>query len=186
MFARLFNILGQMSLPVTGRPSRISVAWTYLIVSIKALILRRCHSHRVRLFGKYVFPWNYERFRGQFIEIFVRREYEFSAEREDPFIIDCGGNIGLATLFFLLQYPKSRVITLEPSPTSFQCLKRMKDCNALERVDLHNVAAARTDGEISLYLEHDNPTSGRASIIAERGGSVALPVRAARLLKIYR
>ena len=179
--ARIFNILSQLFLPINRPPSRAAVAWEYFILTVKMLAFRHSCPRRVSILGKFVSPDFYALLRMLFIEIFVRREYEFVADREDVLIIDCGGNIGLATLFFSLQYPEARIITLEPSPGSFERLKKLKDWNSLSRVELYNVAAAQSDGEIDFYSDKQHSASVRASAIANRGGAVSIRVQAIRL-----
>ena len=181
VFARLFNILGQMLAPVQPSPARSAVVWNYLILTIKATFFGKRRPDRVRVLGRFVSPDSYALLRVLFVEIFVRREYEFVATREDPLIIDCGGNIGIATLFFSMQYPKARIVTMEPSPGSFVRLRKMKDWNKLDRVELHNVAVARSDGHIDLYYDEMHPASVEASLSPNRGGPVAVQVRAVRL-----
>jgi FkbM family methyltransferase len=39
-------------------------------------------------------------------------------------ILDCGGNIGMAALYFADRYPNARVISIEPLPDNFCLLKR--------------------------------------------------------------
>ena len=179
--ARLLNIMGQMCLPARRGPSRAVIAWEYLVLTGKTIFFGRSRPDGVRLFGQLVFPDSYQHLRMLFIEIFVRREYEFISEREDPLIIDCGGNIGIATLFFSMQYPRARIITIEASPGSFERLKKLKECNGLDQVELHNVAVARSEGEIDLYCDENKPASVIASFKATRGGAVAVRVRTARL-----
>jgi FkbM family methyltransferase len=173
--------MGQMCLPARRGPSRAVIAWEYLVLTGKTIFFGRSRPDGVRLFGQLVFPDSYQHLRMLFIEIFVRREYEFISEREDPLIIDCGGNIGIATLFFSMQYPRARIITIEASPGSFERLKKLKECNGLDQVELHNVAAARSEGEIDLYCDENKPASVIASFKATRGGAVAVRVRTARL-----
>jgi FkbM family methyltransferase len=67
-------------------------------------------------------------------EIFVRRAYFFPARRDDPFIIDCGANIGLATLFFKATYPAARVLAFEPDPRLFSIFERNIQRNGLQGV----------------------------------------------------
>jgi FkbM family methyltransferase len=40
------------------------------------------------------------------------------------FIIDGGANIGIASLYFLNQYPTARLVAVEPSPANFEDLAR--------------------------------------------------------------
>ena len=67
-------------------------------------------------------------------EVFVRRPYSFPARRADPLIIDCGANIGLATLFFKAAYPAARILAFEPDPTLFRVLERNIQRNGLQGV----------------------------------------------------
>ena len=50
----------------------------------------------------------------QYRTIFQQECYRFRCERVDPVIFDCGANIGLATLFWLRQYPMATVVAFEP------------------------------------------------------------------------
>ncbi len=42
-------------------------------------------------------------------EIFARQPYYFRAASDSPIILDCGANVGMASLYFKWLYPKSRV-----------------------------------------------------------------------------
>ena len=179
--ARFLNIVAQLLLPIGRPPSRAMVAREYLVLTAKTLLFGRSCPNRVSVLGRLVSPDSYALLRMLFVEIFVRREYEFSSEREDPLIIDCGGNIGMATLFFSLQYPEARIVTLEPSPGSFEALKKLKGWNGLSRLELHNVAAAANEGERDFYYDEQHPASVTASVVAKRGGVVAVRVRTARV-----
>src|SRR5205823_1119455 len=39
-------------------------------------------------------------------------------------IVDCGGNIGLAAIYFSRRYPQSVIYTIEPDPQNFELLAR--------------------------------------------------------------
>jgi FkbM family methyltransferase len=41
-----------------------------------------------------------------------------------PLIIDCGGNIGLATVWFAMHFPEARVCVLEPDTKNFEILRQ--------------------------------------------------------------
>ena len=49
-------------------------------------------------------------------EIFIYEPYHFNSKKEDPVIFDCGGNIGLATIYFKFLYPRAKVVVFEPVP----------------------------------------------------------------------
>ena len=52
------------------------------------------------------------------------RYREFVRQGERPLIIDCGGNIGLATLWLAKQFPEARVCTIEPETDNLEVLAR--------------------------------------------------------------
>jgi FkbM family methyltransferase len=51
-----------------------------------------------------------------FRQVFLERQYGRLPVREPRIIIDAGANIGLASLYFLHQYPGARIIAIEPDP----------------------------------------------------------------------
>lgn len=56
-------------------------------------------------------------------EIFEENIYKFKTSNPTPYIIDGGANIGLATIYFKLLYPSSKIIAFEPDPMIFSILK---------------------------------------------------------------
>lgn len=59
-----------------------------------------------------------------FEQIFLFREYDFDFGKNINLIIDCGANVGYATLFFKARYPDSKIIAIEPEIFNFNVLKR--------------------------------------------------------------
>lgn len=58
-----------------------------------------------------------------FWQVLVNLDYEFDLDFNPEFIIDCGANIGLASLFFIQKYPKSKIISIEPEVSNYTVLK---------------------------------------------------------------
>jgi FkbM family methyltransferase len=112
-------------------------------------------------------------------EIFVRRPYFFQARRADPFIIDCGANIGLATLFFKATYPAARILAFEPDPTLFSVLERNIQRNGLQGVTAIPKAVFNRAGRIQLRAGA-YPASGLWGL-ARTGDRVAVNVEAVDL-----
>jgi FkbM family methyltransferase len=81
-------------------------------------------------------------------EIFLRQVYYFRADKPDPRILDCGGNIGLATLFFKRLYPGARVTVFEPDPENFRLLEANLETAGLGDVERVRAALAGTRGEL--------------------------------------
>ncbi|ACL55888.1 FkbM family methyltransferase [Methylobacterium nodulans] len=106
-----------------------------------------------------------------FHQIFVDKEYlERSAEHADqlrsfydtvvqagktPAIIDCGANIGLASLWYSLQFPKAAIVAIEPEPKNFAVLK--KNTAPYENIIPVNAAIANRRDKVSLSNVSDAP-----------------------------
>ena len=58
-----------------------------------------------------------------FHQIFFSKEYAADLGTPD-FIVDAGAHIGLSALFFANQYPRAKVIAIEPEPGNFKLLCR--------------------------------------------------------------
>jgi FkbM family methyltransferase len=63
---------------------------------------------------------------GAFTQIFVQRQYDgLVTDRTRPLtILDCGANVGYASVFFLETFPQARVIAIEPDADNFALLTR--------------------------------------------------------------
>ena len=89
-------------------------------------------------------------------DIFSKNTYFFRTESPEPYIIDCGGHIGLAVLYFKRLYPRSRIVTFEPNPETFSLLERNIAQNNLRDVRAFNMALSRRDSKNTiLYVGED-------------------------------
>lgn len=80
-----------------------------------------------------------------------------------PLVIDCGANIGLATLWFARQFPEAAICAIEPDASNFELLK----ANArpfLDRVTLLRGGVWSESG----YLRIVDPDAGSAAFTVER------------------
>jgi FkbM family methyltransferase len=59
-----------------------------------------------------------------FTEIFIDNEYDFKSSEIPEVIIDCGANIGLATVYFKNKYPDVKIFAIEPDINNFELLKK--------------------------------------------------------------
>ena len=85
-------------------------------------------------------------------DIFTKNTYFFQAGNPEPYIIDCGGHIGLAVLYFKRLYPRSRIVTFEPNPETFSLLERNIAQNSLRDVKAFNMALSHRDSNATLYV----------------------------------
>jgi hypothetical protein len=92
-------------------------------------------------------------FLGSHHDILGRQVYRFASKRERPTILDCGANIGLATLYWKQLHPAARIIAFEPDPQIFDALAW--NCREWETMDvsLVNSAVWTTRGELFFWPE---------------------------------
>ncbi len=58
-------------------------------------------------------------------QVFGYREYECVARMRDvQFIVDCGANVGLTSVFLLSRYPNARLVAIEPDPGNMAVCRR--------------------------------------------------------------
>lgn len=92
-------------------------------------------------------------FYGIYKDIFVNRIYHFESRRADPFILDCGGNIGGSILYFKHVYPQARIISFEPDPTIFPYLEENVRRNGLTNVQLVQAGLSAQEGTLTFYSD---------------------------------
>ena len=59
----------------------------------------------------------------QWHDLFVRETFQVKLETETPRILDCGANVGLASLYFKRRYPKARITAFEADPAIAEALR---------------------------------------------------------------
>ena len=65
-----------------------------------------------------------------FDEIFVGLEYYFKTDKKQPYIIDCGSNMGMSILFQKYLYPDAEIVGFEPDKLAYDVLaKNVSDNN---------------------------------------------------------
>lgn len=100
-----------------------------------------------------------------FYEIFFREIYYFKSDTSSPFILDCGANIGMATLYFKMIYPQSEIIAFEPSSACCAIIKKNIKNNNLAKVTVLNKAVSNKKGYCSFWDPSHGQGDGRASIL---------------------
>jgi FkbM family methyltransferase len=110
----------------------------------------------------------------------------FSATTEKPFILDCGGHIGLSTLYFKRESPNAQIVTFEPDPENYQILLRNIHANQLRDVQAVNAAVARDAGSLSFFRRPPAEGSRGNSLMREwacHGDAEEITVLSERLSK---
>ncbi len=137
----------------------------------------------VRLDNYQVKYCTYNNFIYIFNEIFIKGAYYFKTEKTNPFIIDCGSNIGLSVLYFKIIYPNADIIAFEPDEEAFLCLKSNSELNKLKSVEILKKAVCDTDGEIALFYDKEQPGALNMSTVQQRLPKDKKIVEAVRLSK---
>ena len=104
-------------------------------------------------------------------EIFIRENYKFSLTGKEPFIIDCGANIGLSIIYFKKNYPHARIIGYEPDIKIFSVLKKNVEKLGLDRITLHNKAVGKQ--KAIMNFDSEGGFSGR---LTDRLTPAGIPV----------
>jgi FkbM family methyltransferase len=89
----------------------------------------------------------------QWHDIFVERVLAFRASRENPRILDCGANVGLASLFFKQTYPAASVTAYEADPDLVDICRRNMGANGAGDVMVRQAAIWTMDGTLPFRCE---------------------------------
>ncbi len=116
-------------------------------------------------------------FRAIHWEIMTKKLYAFETENPEPFIVDGGANIGLATLYFKQCYPRARILAFEPTADASGCFEENIKRNRLENVVLHKAAVGNQTGEITFFMNDTEVGNLLTSIVHENDSDreVTLP-----------
>src|SRR5579871_1024667 len=102
------------------------IYWSMVTSQTRSLVFARLHWHAHRTGAKeagwFRFPFGRIRYvdvvslRQQYDDIFVGRHYNVAGMSGAVRIVDCGGNIGLSTIWFKMRYPDARIVVYEADP----------------------------------------------------------------------
>lgn len=67
-----------------------------------------------------------------FYQIFYYKGYETEFNIDPKVIVDCGANIGLATVWFKNKYPNAKIVSVEPASSNYEML--VKNTEAYDNV----------------------------------------------------
>lgn len=124
--------------------------------------------NQTKLFGFKVQFYNYRALIALVKEVFIKRDYHFETDSKEPFIIDCGANIGIPLLSFKILYPDARIIAFEPERMAFKALSANVENNKLKNVHLINKAIYNRPEKLSFYYDPDNYASLKSSTVKDR------------------
>lgn len=116
-------------------------------------------------------------------EIFLKEIYKTDFGKiKNPYIIDCGANIGLSVLYFLKNYPQSKILAFEPDEKNYAILKEniadMKEAN----VEIRQEAVWNEDTIIN-FVDEGTQSSRINSELSNSSDNIS-KVKAIRLKNI--
>lgn len=112
----------------------------------------RDQAMEVELGENVLFGQNWEEVSYLFEEVFVHNEYFTETPIKDPFIVDCGANIGFATVYFKLLYPDAKVLSFEPNPYCFDVLTKNVEGNKFDNVTMIKAGCSNEAGKTSFHV----------------------------------
>jgi FkbM family methyltransferase len=89
----------------------------------------------------------------QWDDIFVHRTLMFETSVERPRILDCGANVGVASLFFKQAYPHARITAFEADPAIADICRRNLAANGAVDVEIVPAAVWTSRGETEFVCE---------------------------------
>ncbi len=89
----------------------------------------------------------------QWHDLFVREAFRVALGAEAPRILDCGANVGLASLYFKRLYPSARITAFEADPTIAAVLRGNLSRNGCQDVEVVSAAVWIEDGSIEFCSE---------------------------------
>lgn len=121
-----------------------------LKLKINRSFLGRHKDRKIKIQGFTVFYNDTRSLYSEFKNIFLNKIYHFESDSKNPIIIDGGGHIGLATLYFKKIYPESKITVFEPDTTVLQILKKNIDTNNLKNITICPLGLSSQEAEVSL------------------------------------
>ena len=102
-----------------------------------------------------------------FDQVFLGLEYNIDFTFKIERIIDAGGNIGLAAIYFANKYPNAKITSVEPEKDNFKmCVKNTKNYNNVTPVQK---ALSNSNGE-ELYIKDSGLGSWAFTTVSKREG----------------
>lgn len=84
-----------------------------------------------------------------------------------PIIVDCGANIGLASVWYANRFPAARIYAIEPEPDNFAILER--NCSGYDQIIPLQVAISDREAQVALTNSVDEPWAWETTE-SENGG----------------
>jgi len=103
----------------------------------------------------------------QWRDIFVDTSLDFETRNPAPRILDCGANVGLASLFYKRRYPAARITAFEADPALFDILTTNVRANGAASVETRHAALWTSTGTVTFHCEGSD-----SGMVGTRPGAV--------------
>lgn len=106
-------------------------------------------------------------FKKLYDEIFKEHQYYVEFDTLAPKIVDCGGHIGLATMYFKSIYPDAEITVFEPHPSLVKYLHKNIEENSLQLIEVVEKAVWKDEGMVTVFTdpESEQPWYSTTSVI---------------------
>jgi len=157
----LWSGIGKRLLSMTTNPyNKVGLNWLQLKY-YKHLPAGKLRKHK--LFGNDVYFHSAQEFLYGLKEIFLEEVYKQNLSPQ-PFVIDCGANIGLSIIYMKQHFPDAEIIAFEPDEKNFALLTRNVSSFNFKHVDSRKEAVwientflnFSNEGSMSSKIEADN------------------------------
>ena len=148
-YRRARRKLGAIRRRIFERPER--AAWRH--AWHQAEVTPRFTPGTIRMMDYDVRYSDLQTFCPQWEDIFVKRTLAFTSATPAPRILDCGANVGLASLFFHRLYPGARITAFEADPALFAILNTNLNANEASAVETRHVALWTSTGTLTFHCE---------------------------------
>jgi FkbM family methyltransferase len=116
----------------------------------------------------------------QWDDIFVHQSLGFHSDVAEPRILDCGANIGLASIYFKRRYPHAKLTAFEADPRLAALCRSNLDFNDdTGDVEVHAAAVWTADGMLEFVCEGTD-----SGAIASLGEPIQGPVTTVRSVRL--
>jgi FkbM family methyltransferase len=107
-------------------------------------------------------------------EVYIQGDYDLALAEAPSVVVDLGGNIGAAAVYFATRWPDAQIVVAEPDPDAFGRLER--NTSAFPQVRALPVAVADSEGEGRLYRSGYSLTSSLVPGGPGTAGGETIPV----------
>lgn len=148
---------------------------------LQSFVYKFVPTNHCKALGQNFHFFRFKQFLSLFEEIYIGQPYQFDSAKPNPVILDCGANIGVATLFFKKLYPGARILSFEPDPNSYAVLQKNIAENHLTDCAAFNVALSNREGSLDFYYDPSDPGNLCMSLDQARMDKASIKVPAKKL-----